>query len=662
MNTEANEALFSGIPPTGYQDWITLSMAYKDAGGDYSTWLEWCKTGSNPIAEADAPGHWQSFKPGQITKATLFDWAYKNGWKPTAKAPQTREAQTPKKEQGAGANPPPNAKAERQAAAIIEKSRQADPQDVGTVYLWSRGISAQTAEFFKTGYLTDTHEIIFPYLGYSAPYYAARNIDITPNAPPEQGQRWRMPGGLAKQPYNMPAAFDGNEGGDIFLVEGQIDVLSLAEIGYRAITAEGCEAKLANAAKEKQGQGVEYRFLIIPDNDADPDKGEKTAAKMLDTLTAAGLTAYIARIPASYHDANDYLTKCRAGLEEWAKNAGDHAEEEAHVTYNRQSAAGQIDQWAAEWETGKDTPTATGLYSLDELLDGGLYPGLYVIGALSSLGKTSFCLQIADYVAQSRDVLYIALEQSAAELTAKTLSRLTAELSQASGNEYKNALTARNITSKAKRGRNGKDQMQTLAEAIKQYREGIGKRIFFLDAMTEEKAIGTDEIKKRLEEHKTHRGEYPLVVVDYIQILAPPDTRATDKQNADKNIVELKRMARGLNIPIIGISSFNRENYNNRLSLAAFKESGAIEYTADVVIGLQPQGMKEVRADRDTADNREIIEACKNSTLRSLEIVVLKNRQGMTGAVNIEHNTMFNRLTDHGKTGRPDISGIMQKF
>ena len=72
--------------------------------------------------------------------------------------------------------------------------------------------------------------------------------------------------------------------------------------------------------------------------------------------------------------------------------------------------------------------------------------------------------------------------------------------------------------------------------------------------------------------------------------------------------------------------------------------------------------MKEVRADRDTADNREIIEACKNSTLRSLEIVVLKNRQGMTGAVNIEHNTMFNRLTDHGKTGRPDISGIMQKF
>lgn len=659
MNNEATEALFSITPPTGYQDWITLSMAYKAAGGDYSSWLAWCKTGSNPIAEAEAPAKWESFKPGPITKATLYQAATQNGWKATAKGQMTATAATPKERQGAGANPPPNAKAERQAAAIIEKSGELQSRiDAAYTYAALRGISKETAEYFKLGFLDDTQEVIFPYTG--SAYYAARNIEIKPNAPKDAGQRWRMPAGLPKQPYNM-AALD-NEGGDIFLVEGQIDVISMAEIGYRAITAEGCEARFAEAAKEKQGQGVAYRFLIIPDNDNDPTKGEATAEKMYNALTAAGLTAYIARIPAEYHDANDYLVKCRKGLEEWAANAGDHAEYEAHVTYNRQSAADQIDQWAAEWETGKDTPTATGLYSLDELLDGGLYPGLYVIGALSSLGKTSFCLQIADHVAQSRDVLYVALEQSAAELTAKTLSRMTADISQTSGNEYKNALTARNITSKAKRGRNGKDQMQTLAEAIKQYREGIGKRIFFLDAMSEEKAIGTDDIKKRLDEHKTHRGEYPLVVVDYMQILAPPDARATDKQNADKNIVELKRLARGLNIPIIGISSFNRENYNNRLSLAAFKESGAIEYTADVVMGLQPQGMKEVRRDADTADNREIIENCKNATLRQLEIVVLKNRQGMTGAVNIEHNTMFNRLSDHGRTGKPDISGIIQRF
>ena len=641
---EATEALNSITPPTGYQEWITLSMAYKAAGGDFSSWLEWCRRGQNPISEAEAPAKWETFKPGPITKATLYKAAQENGWRPaespknTAPARQT-DTETP---------------AEKAARVTIEQSRR-DEADRARAYsyLETRGISKATAERFKVGYLAGRNEVIFPYLGEQKPYYAARNTATAPNG---EGARWRMPGGLQKTPYNLETLDRGP--GDVFLVEGQIDVLSIEDAGGRAITAEGCEAILAKAAKET---GENIRFLIIPDNDADPAKGEKTASRMLDALTRAGLTAYLARIPANYHDANDYLTQNREGLAEWMQTAGDRAANETREAYSLKSAAANVDGWAADWESGKDSPLSTGLVTLDELLDGGLYPGLYVIGALSSLGKTSLCLQIADFVAKTRDVLYVALEQSAAELTAKTLSRLTADLSQMNGNEYKDALTARSITSKAKRARAGRDQMQTLSEAIRQYKTGIGKNIFFLDAMSETRPIGTADIKKRLEEHKNSRGDYPLVIVDYMQILAPADPRATDKQNADRNIVELKKTARGLNIPIIGISSFNRENYNNRLSLAAYKESGAIEYTADVVAGIQPRGMIEVKGDKDTGNNREIVEACKNSVLRELEIVVLKNRQGRTGAVRILHNTMYNLIEDEGETGKPDISGIIRR-
>ena len=53
----------------------------------------------------------------------------------------------------------------------------------------------------------------------------------------------------------------------------------------------------------------------------------------------------------------------------------------------------------------------TGFSKLDEALDGGLYDGLYVIGAVSSLGKTAFCMQMADQLAmQGRDVLIFSLE------------------------------------------------------------------------------------------------------------------------------------------------------------------------------------------------------------------------------------------------------------
>jgi len=651
--SEANEALMAITPPTEYGEWVKISMAYKAAGGDYSTWLDWCKTGSNPISEAEAPAKWASFKEGGgINPGTLYMAAMREGWQNhrqgTAKAPPTREAAPPRKEQGAGLNA-----AERAAADVIRQAQAVDPtlKAAMLIYMEKRGISAETADFFRLGYLAGRDEVIFPYLGYDAPYYAARTIAIAPNT--KDGQRWRMPGGLAKHPYNMTAAL-AEQGGDIFLVEGQIDVLSIAEAGYRAITAEGCEKELAKTAKAKQGEA--WRFLIVPDND---EPGRANAERMYSALTAEGLTAYIVNIPAEYHDANDFLMKNPTGLKEWAATAGAKAEEEAHITYNRQSAAEKIEQWETDWQSGRDTPLSTGFPSLDKILDGGLYPGLYVLGALSSLGKTTFALQIADYIAKGHDVLYVALEQSAAELTAKTLSRLTADISNMTGNEWKNALTARSITSREKRQSNGKDQMRTLGEAIAKYREGIGRRIFFLEGMGD---IGTEAIRARLAEHEKHRGQFPLVIVDYVQILAPYSDRMTDKQNMDKNIVELKRMARDYNIPILGVSSFNRENYNAKLSMAAFKESGAIEYTADVVIGLQPQGMKDAASDREAAENRQTIEASRNANPATLELRVLKNRQGATGTALFEHNKLFNLFSDKGARAEPDISGILRKF
>ena len=80
---------------------------------------------------------------------------------------------------------------------------------------------------------------------------------------------------------------------------------------------------------------------------------------------------------------------------------------------------------------------------------------------------------------------------------------------------------------------------------------------------------------------------------------------------------------------------------------------------------VQPQGMKEVRRDADAADNRETIETCKNGTLRKLEALVLKNRQGETGGVFLEYNTLFNTIADKGRMprrGEPDISAFTSKF
>ncbi len=57
--------------------------------------------------------------------------------------------------------------------------------------------------------------------------------------------------------------------------------------------------------------------------------------------------------------------------------------------------------------------------------------------------------------------------------------------------------------------------------------------------------------------------------------------------------MELKRISRDFKTPVIGISSFNRDNYNNAVSMQSFKESGAIEYSSDILIGLQNKGAGE---------------------------------------------------------------------
>lgn len=57
-------------------------------------------------------------------------------------------------------------------------------------------------------------------------------------------------------------------------------------------------------------------------------------------------------------------------------------------------------------------PISTGFKSLDTALSGGLYNNnLIVIGAVPSLGKTAFLLQITDYIAKNNhDVLFVLLK------------------------------------------------------------------------------------------------------------------------------------------------------------------------------------------------------------------------------------------------------------
>lgn len=81
-------------------------------------------------------------------------------------------------------------------------------------------------------------------------------------------------------------------------------------------------------------------------------------------------------------------------------------------------------------------------------------------------------------------------------------------------------------------------------------------------------------------------------MVDYLQIVQE-DSQMTDKAKIDSITKRLKILQRKHNAVVMVISSINRANYMLPIDFESFKESGSIEYSADVVWGLQLQIINE---------------------------------------------------------------------
>lgn len=270
------------------------------------------------------------------------------------------------------------------------------------------------------------------------------------------------------------------------------------------------------------------------------------------------------------------------------------------------------------------------------MLDSGLYEGLYVLGAISSLGKTSFALQMADQIAQQgQDVLFFSLEMSKSELVAKSISRITFTGCKGSASHAK---TTRGIMA-GKRYLNYSPKERDLIDAsTDEYFSYVGNHIYISEGIGN---IGIFEVKEAVERHINITGNKPVVMIDYLQILSPVDMRASDKQNTDKAIFELKRLSRSLKIPVVGISSFNRENYSSEVNMSSYKESGAIEYSSDVLLGLQLVGAGKKDFD---------VNAEKKKDPRKIELKILKNRNGATGdSITYDYYPMFNYFKETEK-------------
>lgn len=520
----------------------------------------------------------------------------------------------------------------------LEFYKQANDNIQDTNYPEKRGLSKAILDRFKIGYVenwkhpnapenvTGSPRLIIPVTQTS---YLAR--DTRDNIPDYQKQYAKTKVG-GSDIFNG-IAFTQNADQPIFIVEGEIDALSIMEVGGVAVGLGSTSnaKKLAGMVRDKQ---LERPLILALDNDS---RGRKTQAE-LEGLLQAQKTPYTVAVltEGAVKDPNEMLVKNKeaftARVEDAIKNARDDKEK-----YLETSTDNYIQDFLNGIADSVNTPSiSTGFPMLDEVLDGGFYEGLYIVGAISSLGKTTLVTQIADQVAsKGHDVLIFSLEMARSEVMAKSISRHTIMEVLQTGGDTKNAKTVRGVTAGKRYEKYSNTEKDLITNAVQAY-SGYAKHIYITEGVGD---LGVQQIRETVEKHTRYTGNTPLVIVDYLQILAPANERATDKQNTDKAVMELKRISRDFKTPVIGISSFNRDNYNNAVSMQAFKESGAIEYSSDILIGLQLKGAGEKDFDPTEA---------KKKDPREIELVILKNRNGQTGAkVPFEFYPMFNYFVEN---------------
>ena len=489
--------------------------------------------------------------------------------------------------------------------------------EAAQAYLRSRGISPETALKYDVGFDPEADPASKPgaAAGEWKPHPAPRLIFpageahyearcISPDAP--KGFCKIGCKGNNKGLFNRGALWE-SEAGIVFIVEGAFDALSLLEIGVDAVALNGTGG--ANKLLEElQAQPTTATLLLALDAD---EAGQRAQKELQDGLNHLNIVNAAVKICGKYKDPNEYLAADRMAF--------DAAVQDAIAAHGNRTdnTADYIDTiMAHEIEAGKKAAARkTGFANLDREA-GALYTGLYILAAISSLGKTTFALQMADQLAAAgQDVIYFSMEQSRLELVTKSIARYMRM------RDKNTAVSAINI-------RHGYLEAPVLAAAA-EYKAAVGRRMQIVEGNFN---CNVAYIRQYVRNYIARNKTTPVIIVDYLQILRPASERSTAKETMDAAVVELQQLAREVNTAVIAISSLNRANYLAEFSAESLKESGGIEYTASVIWGLQLACLDEPlfasSADRDIQEKRKRVNAAKADTPRKVKLVCVKNRNG----------------------------------
>ena len=512
-----------------------------------------------------------------------------------------------------------------------------------------RGLTAETFEKYNLAvhpeFGVEGHEkcphLIIPYDDY---HFVARAIEGHDRSQHGQGAGLYEP---------LPVSIEYPN----FILEGEIDSLSIAQaLGkYEMIgcVATGGASKYSKVVPElgKRFANAERKpsFIVMFDNDP---AGKTNGLKLANELKAAGYPTELFFLEErmagehEYHksdgttekvtikklDANDLLqqgedkligrlfdgieqTESKLTAQASAMKKSAEQARQAAIDKGGMKIFSFADYFEADFFsdialTAKYSERKTGFKNIDDAQV--FMPGLYALGALPATGKTTFAWQLLNQLADDGEpCIYCSFEMSRAELFTKSISR---ELYR-----HYPKLSERLKLSSVKIRRGDCSGIKELHEQAAAFaRSSTNLRVAELSNTS------VAELIEKLKPLVADVDKSAVICLDYLQIVPSKDVKTSStKEKVDDIMLRLKDFQRETNSTLIVISSFNRENYFQPVSFSSFKESGAIEYSADCIWGLENYGV-DVNGD---LSKEEIIKMSKER-VRKIKFSCLKNRNG----------------------------------
>lgn len=259
---------------------------------------------------------------------------------------------------------------------------------------------------------------------------------------------------------------------------------------------------------------------------------------------------------------------------------------------------------------GKITGITTGFRTLDEFI-GGWKPGtLTIIASRPGVGKTSLALHFAKIAAlNKRWVNFFSMEMSKTDLV-------------------KILISGESGINRAKI-RDGK--LESLD--WDKLNRSIGKLEDLSIAWNDRAGININQIKSAIRKNRK-AGRCDLVILDYLQLIAPTDKKLIREQQIAETSRILKEISLNENIPIICLSQLNREAENEEPKPSHLRESGAIEQDADQILLPFRPGYNGATSNGQPIPENEI------------KMIVGKNRRGRRGSFKIFANEEMTQFTE----------------